>query len=115
MQSFDEGTGGELTMASFSIDQLDTPAWHPPAGSELIPWLEANFTFPPDYLPSETNMEVDGVEAVRIYSPSSQQAPSSEEIYFIHDGKLFAIRLLDVDLDVNRQLYDNIIRTFQFE
>jgi hypothetical protein len=58
---------------------------------------------------------VDGAAAVRIYSPGSPQAPSYEEIYFIRDGKLFVIRLLDVDAGENRALYDNIIITMQFE
>jgi hypothetical protein len=66
-------------------------------------------------IPDETNMEIDGIPAVSIYSPSSPMAPSYEEIYFIKDDILFRINMLDVDNEDNRELYDHMLRSFSFE
>ncbi len=68
-----------------------------------------------DDIPDETNMEIDGIPAVRIYSPQSPMAPSYEEIYFIKDNILLRINMLDVDNEDNREFYDFVLQSFSFE
>jgi len=59
-------------------------------------------------------MELDGISAVRVYTPQSPMAYSQEDIYFIKNDELFSISILDVDNKDNRELYDKILATFRF-
>lgn len=115
MQAFLEKPDGELTLASLAIMQFHPDAHNPQEGTDLASYLEDQFPELPGEIPSEPNVEVGGVSAVRVYTPGSPQAPSYEEIYFIRDGKLFVIRLIDVDSQENRELYDKMLSTMQFE
>jgi hypothetical protein len=69
--------------------------------------MREKFPFYAD-IPNEPNAKVGGIPAIRLYTPSSPMAFSSEEIYFIQDGKLLRILMHDVDEQANRELYDRI-------
>jgi hypothetical protein len=104
-----------LTLAGFSVSHYDSPVYNPPSGTELIPWIREEFAEMHDQIPSEPNMELDGVKAVRITTPKSPMASSYEDIYFILNGKLFKINLLDIDNTDNKKLYDLMLSSFQFD
>jgi hypothetical protein len=114
MQTF-LGEGDQQTLASFAVSHFDTPLYNPPPGTDLVEWIEGNLSEMFEDLPDETNTEIDGIPAVRIYSPSSPMAPSYEEIYFIKDDILFRINMLDVDNEDNREFYDFVLQSFSFE
>ena len=109
------GEGDQLTLADFSVSHYDTPVFNPPPGKDLVEWVKENFSEMFEDIPNETNMEIGGIPAVRIYSPSSPMAPSYEEIYFIKDDILFRINMLDVDNEDNRELYNFMLQSFSFE
>ena len=115
MQAYLEGEGDELVLATFAIVRFDPEAHSPPEGTDIVSYLEDHFPDLPGEIPSEPNTVLDGIAAARVYNPESPQAPSYEEIYFIQNGKLFVIRMIDVDSHANRDLYDNMISTMSFE
>lgn len=115
MQAFLEKPDDELTLATLAIVQFHPDAYHPPEGADLDSYLEEQFPELPGEMPSEPNTKAGSIAAVRVYTPGSPQALSYEEIYFIRDGTLIVIRLLDVDSQENRQLYDNMLSTMQFQ
>ena len=112
MQAF-LGEGDKLTLSGINIDHRESPAFNPPAGTELIPWLKSEFSQMHQDIPTEPNYEIDGVSAVRISTPSSPMANSYEDIYFLLDGKLINIKLLDVDNQDNKELYEQILASIQ--
>jgi hypothetical protein len=114
MQAF-LGEGDELTLAGFLVSHFDTPFYNPPPGTELIEWIKNNYSEMFEDIPNESNMEIDGIPAVSLYSPQSPMAPSYEEIYFFKNDILLRINMLDVDNDDNRELYDQILSSFSFE
>jgi hypothetical protein len=114
MQTF-LGEGDQLTLASFTVSHYDTPVFNPPPGADLVGWIKDNLSEMFEDIPDETNMEIDGIPAVSIYSPSSPMAPSYEEIYFIKDDILFRINILDVDNEDNREFYDFVLQSLNFE
>jgi hypothetical protein len=114
MQTF-LGEGDQLTLASFTVSHYDTPVFNPPPGTDLVGWIKDNLSEMFEDIPDETNMEIDGIPAVSIYSPSSPMAPSYEEIYFIKDDILFRINILDVDNEDNREFYDFVLQSLSFE
>jgi len=113
------GTKSDLTGASFIVfHSIYVDRYNPPANTDLVEWLKENFSQPVGYpeqdIPDETNAQVGGLEAVKIYTPFSGMAWSQEDIFFIKDDKLFRIGILDVDNENNRELYDQILSTFEF-
>jgi hypothetical protein len=114
LQSF-LGEGDQRTLASFSVSHYDTPVYNPPPGTDLIEWIQDNFSEMFEDIPDEANTEIDGIPAVSIYSPSSPMAPSYEEIYLIKNDNLFRINMLDVDNNDNREFYDFVLQSFRFE
>ena len=111
------GGGDQLTLAGFTVAHYDSPMFNPPPGSELASWLKESLSETDMYeeIPDEANMEIGSTPAVRIYSPGSPMAPSMEEIYYLKDDRLFRINMLDVDIEINRDLYDQILSTFALE
>jgi hypothetical protein len=109
------GEGDQLTLAGFTVSHYDTPVYNPPPGTDLVGWIKENFSEMSEDIPDESNMEISGIPAVRIYSPPSPMAPSYEEIYFIKNDILFRINMLDVDNDDNKELYDFVLQSFSFE
>jgi hypothetical protein len=99
-------------MASFSILHPSSDFYNPPAGSDLIDWLKEKDSW--EDIPDETNMELDGIPAVRVYTPPSQGAGSQESIYFILNDKLFNFNILEVDNEDNREFYNQVLSSFRF-
>jgi len=108
------GEKENLTGASFVVfHSIYVDRYSPPADTDLIEWLKENFFYSHQDIPDEINTEIDGIPAVRIYTPFSGMAYSQEDIYFVKDGKLFKINMLDVDDENNRKLYDQILASFE--
>jgi len=114
MQAF-LGKTDQLSLATFFVSHYDTPVYHPPQGTELASWVKEGFQEMFAEIPDEPNMEINGVPAVRLQSPQSPMAPSFEEIYFIHNGVLLRISMLDVDNEDNKQLYTQVLASFILE
>ena len=112
MQAF-MGEKENLTLAQFRVSHFDSPQFNPPPGTDLIEWLGEILVGMDSDLPDEPNLSIDGIPAVKIYSPGSPQAPSFDEIYLIRDGKLLQIQMLDVDNQENSDLYDQLFSTFE--
>lgn len=60
-------------------------------------------------------MDISGIQAVRILSPQSPMAPCYVDIYFLMNDILFQVNMLDVDNEVNKELYDHMLSTFSLE
>ncbi|MBZ9571921.1 hypothetical protein KJA15_01105 [Patescibacteria group bacterium] len=106
------GTKSDLTGASFVVfHSIYVDYYSPPAGTDLVEWVKENFSYYDD-IPDEINMEIDGIPALRVYTPKSPMAWSQEDIYFIKNDKVFQISMLNVDNKDNRALYDKILFTF---
>jgi len=107
------GTKSDLTGAFFDVfHSIYVDSYSPPAGTDLVSWIKENFPHYDD-IPDEINMEIDGIPALRVYTPFSGMAWSQEDIYFIKNDKLLKISMLNVDDEGNRALYDKILYTFK--
>ena len=104
-----------VTGAVFHIHHYDTPMYNPPPGTKLTSWLKEELSGLSEDIPNEPNMEINGIPAVRIYSPQSPMATSYEEIYYIKNDMLFRINMLNVDDEDIKALYDQMLSTFRFE
>ncbi len=108
------GTKSDLTGASFVIfHSIYVDHYSPPAGTDLVSWIKEDYPYYED-IPDEINTEIDGIPAVKIYTPFSGMAWSQEDIYFIKNDKVFKISMLDVDNQDNKELYSEILSTFSF-
>lgn len=105
----------EMTLAGFTIAHYDTPLYNPPGGTDLVVWLQDAFAERLTNIPQEMNTEISGMPAVRITTPASPMAVSMEEIYVLSAGRLFQIRLIDVDTEINRRFYDELLSTLSFD
>jgi hypothetical protein len=114
MQAF-LGKPDQLSLALVSVSHFDTPLYHPPQGTELAIWVNEGLQEMFAEIPDEPNMEINGVPAVRLHSPQTPMAPSFEEIYFIHNGVLLRISMLDVDNEDKKQLYTQVLASFILE
>ena len=103
MQAF-LGEKENLTLAQFRVSHFGSPQFNPPPGTDLTQWLGEILVGMDSDLPDEPNLSIDGIPAVKIYNPGSPQAPSFDEIYFIREGKLFQVQMLDVDNQENSEL-----------
>ena len=104
----DEG----LSLLPFRVMHYDSWAFNPPVGVDLISWLNDQWSHVAEYIPDEPNAIIDEVPVVWVSVPGSPMAPSSDEIYFIRNDLLVRITMLD--MDQNRELYEQILSTFQF-
>ncbi|XOA43066.1 MAG: hypothetical protein ACKKMO_01160 [Candidatus Nealsonbacteria bacterium] len=111
MQTF-TGTKSDLTLAEISVSHHFTDLYNPPAGTDLVSWLKEKF--PHQDVPDEINMEIDGIPAVKVYTPLTPGVFPQEDTYFIKNDKLFKISMLDVDNEDNKTLYSQILFTFDF-
>ena len=106
------GTKSDLTGASFDVfHSIYVDSYSPPPDTDLVSWVKENFPHHED-IPDEINMEIDGIPALKVYTPFSGMAWSQEDIYFIKNDKLLKISILNVDDEGNRALYDKILFTF---
>ena len=114
MQAFlgdpDEG----LRLATYQVVHYDSAAFDPPVGVDLIPWLNDQFSYPPGSIPSEPNFIIDDVPAAWVSIAGGRGATSSDEVYFIWNDKLVKILMLDMEADQLRELYEQILSTFEF-
>ena len=114
MQSLLGNAEEGFTLATFYVLHYDTPEFNPPEGAELTSWLTSQHHVLPEDMPDEPNLVIDGLPAVRVYYPDFQRANAAEEIFVIRDGKLITIRMIDVDVEEHRELYENILTTLRF-
>jgi len=106
------GTKSDLTGAFFDVfHSIYVDSYSPSPGTDLVSWVKENFSY--QDVPDEINMEIDGVPAVKVYTPFSGMAWSQEDIYFIKNDKLLKIQMLNVDDENNRALYNKILFTFK--
>jgi len=108
------GSKDNLTGAAISISHYSTDSYNPPEDTDLVEWIKEKFSYLED-IPDAVNLQLDSLDAVRVYTSQSPQAYSQENIYFIKDNQLFNIYMNDVDNQDNRQLYDNIIESFKIQ
>ena len=94
------------------ISHYDTDFYNPPAGTDLVTWLQDNSPVS-EYVPDAANFEIYGMPAVKVYIPGSPQAYSSNEIYFIKNEKLFAVSMNDVDSPEAQDFYNLFLSTFE--
>jgi hypothetical protein len=113
MQRF-QNDGDELILAEFSVSHLNTPAETPLDGTGLTDWLAENFPNKWKDAAAE-NIKIGGISAVSISSPASEMAPAVKEIYFIHNGGLFQISMLNPNVEINSKLYESILVSFRFD
>jgi len=104
----------ELTLAGFTIAHYETPLYNPPSGTDLVEWLQESFSERLLNVPDDVNAEIGGVPAVRITTPSSPMAVSLEDIFVLSAGRLLQVRMTDVDTEINRQFYDQLLSTLIF-
>jgi len=106
MQAF-TGAKSDLNMASVSILRSPNKDYNPPVGVNLIEWLKGRYEHLD--IPDEYNTKIDGVEAIKAYTPQSPGAHSAENIFFLHKGELLQIYLNGVDNKDNREFYDKVL------
>lgn len=114
MQAFLPDPDQGLRLASYHVVHYDSAAFNPPAGMDLIPLLNDQFSYPPGSIPSEPNFIIDDVPAAWVSIAGGRGATSSDEIYFIWNDQLVKILMLDMEADQLRELYEQILSTFQF-
>ena len=114
MQAFLGDKNEGLSLAGFTVAHYDAEPFNPPVGADLIAWVGDNFPYLPGEIPSEPNIKIDGLPAVRVYIPGSPRSNAYEEIYFMWNEVLINIRLQDVDVGANRDFYERILSSFQF-
>ena len=102
-----------FTLATFQILHYDTPEFNPPEGEELSSWLTSQHHVLPEDMPDDPNMVIDGLPAVRVYYDDVRQE-FSEVIYVIRNGRLINIRMIYVDVEEHRELYENMLTTLRF-
>ena len=107
--------GDQLTLAGFRVSHHNSPVYNPPPGTELISWIKENYSEMFEEIPDEPNMDISGIQAVKILSPQSPMAPSYVDIYYLKNDILIRINMLDVNNEVNKELYDQILSTFSLE
>lgn len=107
--------GDQLSLAAFTVDHHESSFFNPPQGTELISWIKVNLSEMFEEIPDEPNMDISGIPAVRILSPQSPMAPSYVDIYYLKNAILIRINMLDVNNEVNKELYDQILSTFSLE
>jgi hypothetical protein len=113
LQAF-QGDGDKLSLAAFYVSHPDTPVFNPPQGTDLVSWINKNFSYFED-IPDESNLDLNGIPALRVLYPRSSQSPGFENIYYLHNDILFEISLLSVDNEDNVELYNQMLSTFRLE
>ncbi len=104
-----------FTLAEFQVLYLDIPEFNPPEGEELSSWLISQHHVYPEDMPDEPNMVIDGLPAVRIYYPESEQGGiAAEQIYVIRNGRLINILITHAHVEEHREFYENILSTLRF-
>ncbi len=114
MQSFVGDPAEGLTLVSFNVASHDTPAYNPPEGEDWVEWLKETWFYLSDQMPDDSDHTISGLPAVRIYTPGGGGGSSADNIFVVKDGKLIKISMINVDVEEQREFYENILATFQF-
>jgi hypothetical protein len=114
MQAF-LSDGEKLSLATFTVSHHDSDVFNPPPDTDLTSWINENYAEMFEDIPEAPNMDLGGAPAVRLYSPPSTMAGSYEDIWFFQNDILFLITINNVDIESNRELYDQILSTFRIE
>ncbi len=111
-----QGDIKEKGWPDLEIHHYDTLAYSPPEGTDIINWLVTNWSGIYENIPDSTNTEVNGIQAVEIYTPQSPQAYSTKAIFFIKNNKLFGIFLNDADGEEasGLRIYEKMVKSFKF-
>jgi hypothetical protein len=109
------GSGDKLSLAQFMVSHYDSHVFIPPSDTDLVGWINKNFSEVFEDIPDEPNMDLNGIPAVRIVYPRSPQSPGFENIYVLYNDLLFEIHLLNVDNKNDVELYNRMLSTFRFE
>ena len=104
----------ELALAGFTITHYETPLYNPPAGTDLVEWLQESFSEQLLNMPDQVNAEIGGVPAVRITTLSSPTTVSLEDIFILSAGRLLQVRMTDVDFECNLRFYEQLLSTLRF-
>jgi len=107
-------TSEEVSLATFSIMSSDTAAFSPPEGTDLISFVQQEFSERYPEIPGESNMELGGLPALRISIAGSPGVADYQEIFFIKENRLFKISLNDTMNENNMTIYDQILGSFTF-
>ncbi len=102
------GGEGPLTMARLEIIHYSSEFYNPPPGQNLVAWLQQLSGDPA--VPNTTNYTVAGIPAVKIDTPPTPLEFAKQNLYLIHDDKLFNISLLN-----QPPLYDHILSSLKFD
>jgi len=102
--------GDDLSLATFSVSHYSTEPYNLPEGTELVAWLQEQFSY--QDIPDAANFEVDGTPAVKVYTPGGHGVYSQENIYFLRGDKLFNISMVDIDNAELEEFYDQVVATF---
>jgi hypothetical protein len=113
MQTF-QSEDNQLVLAEFFVARLNAPADNSLDETRLTDWLAENFPEKWEHAEIE-NIKIDGVSAVSISSPTSKMAPAIKEIYFMHNGHLFQISMLNPNVEISSKLYERILASFRFD
>lgn len=107
---------GDITTKGWpniTIAHYDSPFYNPPAGTNLLTWLKEKAP-EKDYIPDSLNFNLAGIPAVKIHVPSSPQSYSQEVIYFLKEGKLLSLTMIDIDSPEAKDFYSLWLSTFKF-
>ena len=113
MQSF-VGDPAEGLLVSFYVMYLDTEAFNPPEGEDWVKWLKESRSYLSEDMPDEANLTFGGLPAVRIYTPGGGGGSSADYIFVVKDGKLIEISMINVEVEEQREFYEQILATFKF-
>jgi hypothetical protein len=109
------GSGDKLSLAQFIVSHYDSQVFIPPQDTDLVGWINKNFSDMFEDIPDEPNMDLNGIPAVRIVYPRSPQSSGFERIYVLYNDLLFEIQFLTVDNEDDVELYNQMLSTFRFE
>jgi type II secretory pathway component PulM len=104
----------QLSLATFSIAHYDTQMFNPPAGVDLVEWLQESLANHGLKIPGAPNTAIGGIPAIRIDIPQFPQAFSCSWIYYIKEDLLFQISMIDIDNLQNKALYEKLLSTIEF-
>jgi hypothetical protein len=116
LQTFQGDTSQGLTLSSISIRTSETsPAFNPPAGTDLVSWIQEYFSQIYVVVPEKPNIAIDGIPAVLVKVPPTPSTHSYEDILFINHDRLFVITMLNFYDKGNQDLYSHMLSTISWD
>ena len=80
----------------------------------VVEWLEENLGIRGLDIPAEPNTTLGRIPAVRVDTAQSPQAFAYADIFFLKENLLFQISMLDTNNELNQDLYETLIASFEF-